>query len=181
MNRLLYFFFLLMPLAASAAPPITINDPFYTFQAGVSAGFTTASSPVNGKGYHLGSMGRWGHHTFGFRFDKETDRFGGFGLRTEIQHRKRGGYYGFTFGKEKFQWGPQMAIGQLEYDYVQKDGGRVVNARIERDTYFELSVYALGGARGNGFGARMFVLFSSIEKYVGFTIYVQAGWAWNNE
>lgn len=171
----------LLPLYVSAtSAPLTINDPFYTYQAGISAGFNIAGSPVNGKGYHLGGMVRWGHHTFGGRFERESDVYG-FTVRKAKKHTKTGGYYGFTFGGEHFQWGPQIGIGQLEYDYRELSGNTYVNINIERDTYFELAISALGGARGNGIGGKFFVLFSSIEKYVGFTIYIQAGYAWNKE
>lgn len=165
----------------ASAPPIIINEPFYTFQAGITGGFNIASEPVDAKGFHVGGMIRWGHHAFGPRFERETKSKNGWSTRFVNKHTKIGGYYSFTFAQEHFQWGPQIGIGKLEYDYREIANGQYVNVDIQTDTYFEFAVYLMAGARGNGIGGKLFVLTSAIEKYVGFTIFVQAGYAWNSK
>lgn len=182
MKKYLYVLVLIvLPLCVKAAPPaLTINEPFYQYQVGISGGFNIAGSPVNGKGFHLGGMIRRGNHTAGFRYEREKDVYNG-GIRWIKQYTKIGGYYGFSFAWENFQWGPQIGVGQLEYDYREIAGNSYVNVIIDPDTYFEIAVYGLGGARGNGIGAKIFAQFSSVEKYIGFTLFVQAGYAWNSK
>lgn len=179
-NVLRVLFTLLIPVCVLAAPPITIKEPFYQFQAGITGGVNIAGSPVNGTGIHYGLMVRRGNHAGGVRYEREKNIEGAYPRRV-MEHRKTGGFYSFTFAMEHFQWGPQIGIGQLVYDYREIASNQYTNVFVDTDTYFELAVYGLAGARGNGIGGKVFVLFSSIEKYVGFTLFLQAGYAWNSK
>lgn len=174
------FGLLFVPLLVQAAPPMSIKEPYYMYQAGVSGGVCIAGSPVNGVGFHFGGMARWSNHVFGATYERENNEYHG-AVTKHLQHTKAGGYYSFTFPGEHFQWGPLVGAGKLTYDYKEVSGQRYVNTFVDTDTYFEMGIYGLGGARGNGIGGKVAVTFSAIEKFVSFTLYVQTGWAWNQK
>jgi hypothetical protein len=166
---------------ADATPPLSIKDPYYMYQAGISAGFNIVGKPVDGSGFSFAGMARWSNHVFGAQYEKETHSKNSFSGNYNNVHTKTGGYYSFTFPMEKFQWGPMIGVGKLTVNNRHSSNQQLVSSSTDSDTYFEMGIYGLGGARGNGIGAKVYVTFSAIEKFVGFSIFVQTGWAWNQE
>ena len=152
-------------------PPL---DPFYRLQLGVSAGVNLIGAPLaDFPGSHWGVDARVGKHSFGFRQEWDGEFMKIFG--EPVYYKRRGVFYGWSDVQRNFQWGPQAGLGMIEFNKQLENGDHKQYDGI----YGELTMHFLLNYRANGIGMKAFVNFNQYTVFVGGTLYLHAGFAFN--